>query len=330
MQVTELICPTCARKYTDNSSHCVVDGTKLVPSDQLGRQIRVSELKQYLHPSEESRFAIALIVCVPAAFIGLILTLVSFGLILIYIGLITFGVWFSLEIVKASLIANSVKVSQNNFPEVYEILLEVKHTLSYKKDIDVYIIQEGTVNALLAKFFQTKFIILNSELVKGMIEGGNLVQMKWILARFIGALQVKHFRLTLLRIIIEGLEKVKIFNLFILPYERATQYSGDQIGLVICKDLHQAILAFDKLMVGNSLAPKVNFSGLVQQGLEIRGDFFALIARLFSSHPHMISRYLNLLAFSRKAFPQLYEEYVSSLDAPTVIRVNRLLSTYGH
>ncbi len=326
----ELICPNCARTYNEEATFCEVDGTRLVPMDQLKRKIRPSDLKQYLHPTEESRFVLALVVCAPVALLALYLTFLSYGIVLIYVGLIAFGVWFGLEVLKARLTANSVRVSKHNFPEVHEVLLEVKHVLDYKENIGVFVIEEGTVNALLAKFFRTKFIILNSALVQDMIQEQKLVQMRWIIARFIGALQAKHYRLDFLRILIESIEKIKIFNFFILPYYRATQYSGDQIGLAVCEDLRQAMLAFDKFMVGNELASRVNFQGLVQQGLEIRGNLFAMIARLLSTHPHLISRYLNLLAFARRQFPQLYEEYVASLDDQTVSGVNRLLPSYGH
>ena len=43
---------------------------------------------------------------------------------------------------------------------------EVKGILSYDKEIPIYIVQAGMVNAFIAKFFKTKFIILNSKLVE--------------------------------------------------------------------------------------------------------------------------------------------------------------------
>jgi hypothetical protein len=194
------------------------------------------DFKSLLHPSESSRFALALFVAVPAAAIALIFTFVSRGLPVALVLSIVVLVWFSLQIAKAELIANSVRVSNKNFPEIYRVLEEVKHVLDYNKKVDIYIIEEGTVNALLAKFFKTKFIILNSELVEDMLEKKKLVQMKWILARFVGALKAKHFKTNILRIIVSSIEKAKILNLFILPYERTTQYSGDQIGLAVCGD----------------------------------------------------------------------------------------------
>lgn len=290
-------------------------------------KISDSDLKKAIHPNETARFNLALLICFPAAIFGLIATVASFGLILIYVGLIALSVWFGLSIAKASLIANSVRVSKLNFPEVFSIYEEVRAQLGYEKDIPIYIIEEGTVNALIAKFFGTKFIVLYSELVKDM-RGGSSVQMKWIIARFIGALKAKHFRLDFLRILIDSIEKIKIFNLFILPYERATQYTGDNIGLLICKDVFHAFRAFDKFMVGNDLSGDVNFQGILDQSKDVKGDFFAMLARITSTHPHQVDRYLNLLAFARKEFPEQFSNFTDHFDQSENMKLGYLLPEY--
>jgi len=219
-------------------------------------------------------------------------------------------------------------VSDENFPEIQQILEDVKRILGYDKDIEVFIVEEGSVNAALAKFFRTRFIVLNSELVRGMLERGKIVQMKWVIARFVGALQAKHYRLDLLRILVDNIEKLQVLNLFLLPYERATQYSGDQIALAVCGDLEQSMIAFEKLLVGNDLSNRVGIRGILEQAAELRGDIFAFIARLGSSHPHMVSRCLNLLSFARSRYPQMFAQYLA--DHPELVDANldRLLPAY--
>jgi len=326
----DAVCPKCSRKYGAGTIFCDIDGAKLISQNGARPRIQQDELQLLLHPTEHSRFMLALLVAIPVAIVAIVLVFVSFGLLLVYVGLITFSVWFGLSIAKASLMANSVRVSAKNFPAIHEVTTEVKYTLDYDEPIDIYIIEEGSVNAFLAKFFQTKFIILNSELVKDMLDNGKIVQMKWIIARFVGALKAKHFRLNLLRIVIDSIEKIKIFNLFILPYERATQYSGDQIGLAVCNDLNQAMTAFDKFMVGNDLADRVEFQGLIEQALDVRDSFFAMLARLFSTHPHMVSRYLNLLAFARWRYPRMFDEYIARFDGATSSSINAILPNYAY
>lgn len=276
-------------------------------------------LKQAEHPNFDSRFNLALAVCVPAAIVGLIFALASLGTVLVFVGALVLMVWLVLSVSKANLVANSVRVSQRNFPEIFAIYQEVKHKLDYHSEVPIYIINEGSVNALVASFFRTKFIVLNAGLVAGM-QGKNKLQMTWIIARFIGALKAKHFRTDFLRILIESVEKLQIFNLFILPYERAAQYTGDNIGLLVCEDVEQVLSAFNKFLVGNDLAPQIEFDGLMEQARDIRGNLFAVLARLGSPHPHQIDRYLNLIAFAEKYFPSQLEAYLHQHDQAQTLK----------
>lgn len=279
------------------------------------------------HPSENSRFALALIICVPIALLGLVLTLLSYGIVILYILFLTFLVWFSLSIAKAHLIANSARVSEKNFPDVYKNYLTTKQLLNYQKEIPIYIIEEGSVNAILSKFFGTKFIILHSELVRSM-RGEENAQMKWIIGRFIGAIQMKHLRLTILKLIIDSIEKIKVFNLFILPYERATQYSGDNAGLLVCGDIEQAFQAFNKMMVGNDLSSDLKLEEILDQCMETQRSFFAFLARIASTHPHTVQRYANLLAFSKAYDLRSFEKFIEKYSQSTAVNIGSTLPTH--
>lgn len=272
------------------------------------RQLTEAELKTLLHPTEESRFDLALFVTFPVVSIGLLIIFSTIAFILAYVALLVFIVWIGVQIAKANLTANALKVSAASFPEIHKVCEEVRHTLDYNKPIDIYIVEEGTVNAFLARFFRTEFIVLNSELVEDMVQPESLLQLKWVIARFVGSLKVKHDKLLFFRVIIESLEKLQIFNIFLLPYERAIQYSGDQIGLAVCGDLDQSMVAFQKFMVGNTLSRRVILDGILAQEREM--GFFAFVARLFSTHPHVVDRYMNLLRFAEKRYPELYNTFI--------------------
>ena len=219
------------------------------------------ELRDLLHPFEASRFVLALLAGLVGTLIALLFVFATIGIGLLMIGFIVLSVWFSLSIFKAYLIGNSVRVSEDNFPDIYELTEEVKRKLGYDRRVDVYVSQ-GDLNALIYLFFRTKFIVLQSELVAGMRGEDGRAQLVWIVSRFIGALKVKHLRLNILRVIVLSIEKIKIFNLLMLPYERATQYSGDQIGLAVCQDMDSAITVLQKFLVGNQLSAEVQAEGL--------------------------------------------------------------------
>jgi hypothetical protein len=216
----------------------------------------------------------------------------------------------SLELARAAFVGHAVAVSAHNFPQIHSMLEKAKAELSYTGNVEVYIVEEGSVNALIAKFFSTKFIVLHSGMAESLDTSEGRRQLEFIVARFVGALKAKHLKLNALEAIVNGLEKMFFLNLFILPYERAVQYSGDQIGLAVCRDLQDAVRALTRMMVGNKLSGEVNPAGILRQAQSVTG-LFGIISNLLSSHPHMVHRYMNLLAFARCRYPSLYEEYVA-------------------
>ena len=287
----------------------------------MRNSVTKQELMSAIHPNEDSRFAIALLFGIPGVIIAAVILLSPFILFLI---LIVFMYWLVLTIAKYNLMANAVKVSENNFAEIYQTVEEVRNLLDYQKSVPVFIIEEGSVNAFFAKFFRIKFIILSSRLAESMTNE-NIIQMKWIITRFIGSLKTRQFKEELLMFIFNSIESLQVFNFFLLPFSRATQYSGDNIGLLVCEDLDEVILAFNKLMLGKHLAKDINFKGLLEQGQEIEGSVFTFLARMGSTHPHMINRYLNLLAFAERKFPDQFIKYTKAFDQSTLITIGKLL-----
>lgn len=326
-------CPNChqphklpvGRKGRVKCSSC---GTRFEADTRVkGKVSSISdgELKKLLHPSEASRFVLALVFCIPAVFIAVSLVFASMGIFLIYFAILLFSVWFILQTIKANLTGSAVRVSEHNFPEVHDIVLEVKQILNYNKEVEVFIVEGGSVNAFLYRFFSTKFIMLNSDLVDGMNPDVYRAQLMWIIGRFIGALKAKLLRLQLLSLIVSSIQQIKIFNLFILPYERATQYSGDQIGFAITSDLPASMMAFDKLLIGKDLAKDVQLKGLLSQASTLNTSFFGWFSKKLSTHPHMTDRYLNLIEFSYRRYPEAFEAYVDQFDSVTVTEIGALL-----
>lgn len=283
------------------------------------------KLAEAKHPQEDSRFRVAIIVSSMTLLLFILLAVLTFGIILLVLLLFSAVKWLALKVSETNLIANAIMVSEDNFPEVKAIVDDLKVKIGYDKKIPVFIVNEGDVNAGVAKFFGTKYIILNSGLVEGMRGNEQETQLRWIIGRFIGSFKAKHYRLEWMRIIVEGIEQVMFLNFFILPYERKLKYTGDNIGLLVCSNLTEVMIAFDKLLVGNKLAKDVSYKGLLGQSAKTEGSFFSLLARLFSSHPHMMSRYLNLLAYARKYFPDEFDRYVEQYDTRTASVIGSLL-----
>jgi len=269
------------------------------------------EIKRLAHPSEFSRFILTLIVVVPIGLFLVILTFATFGLALLYVLVIMLAFWFGTSLFIAYWMNNAVKVTHDNFSEVYDYIGLAKDIFSYEGRVDAYVYQDGTYNAAMAMLLRKRAILINSEL---LVEPEFRTEVKFIVGRFVGALAAKHHRFLWFEVLINSIERIAIFNIFLMPYERAVQYSGDQLGLYFINgDLQAGLRSLLKLMVGRDIADQVNINAVLRQEIETRGQFFVLLARIFSSFPHMTSRMANLVRFGHEVFPEETQRFMGKL-----------------
>ena len=266
------------------------------------------EFRRSIHPREHPRFILALFFAVPAAIAFLIVVWMTSGLALTIVLYIAFIVWLAYEVTYAMLIANWILVSEHNYPRVHALLMEMKERIGVTGRIDVIIFEMKQFNAVFQALFARRAIFIPSELLeKGVTDD----EIRWILGRFIGRIRAKK-RMGILSAIISATEYIGVFNLFIYPYVRATAYSGDRIGLsAINGDLSAAISAMNKMMVGRELGYSVNPAGIVVQYRRVKGSLFAFLARIASPLPHTIARYVDLIGFAERRFPNAYQEFAA-------------------
>ena len=275
----------------------------LAPSRSVG------DLAHCIHPTENSRFWLAVGIVTPITLLFLTLTL---GMALLLVPLLLLGAWVSVRIFRAHLLGSSAEVSPDNFPEVHELLQQICQSVGYPKKVEAYVYQDGEVNAFLVKRFRTRIILLPHELLVDMLDNSKRAELVWVLGRAVGHLKAKHLRLQWLQMLVDAYEKLFFLNLFLYPWERATQYSGDRIGLHVCSDLDAAVRAMSKLMLGNKLADRASLVGLLKQRLRLASSFFAWVAECSSAHPHLTKRVESLISWCRYNDPPTYESFLNS------------------
>lgn len=284
----------------------------------------VIDVDKCIHPRETSRFWLAILIVFPITTIFIVAT-VGAGLLIIPIFL--FVAWFAVRIFRASLLGSCAEITPHNFPEVYGLIEEIRANLNYPKKVEAYVFQKGDVNTFLIKRFRTRIILLPHELLADTMDDDNQVQLVYLLSRTIGHLKAKHMRIWWLHLLVESFEKLVFLNLFLYPWERATQYSGDRIGLAVCSDLDAAIIAMNKLMLGNKLAEKTTLVGALEQREKLKGTFFGWIAEAFSTHPHLTNRIESLISWSVNYDKSLYENFLNS--QPNRLEIESLLGLSG-
>ena len=264
--------------------------------------------KKCIHPREIPRFLLASLFAVPLAILIVVFSVVSYGVVAAILLFVVLLVWLAFRVLYAFFIGNAVLVSDLNYPRVKRLLDETRESIGVRKAVHVFVFDDSHFNAGFSYMFARYAIFLNSALLE---DGVNDKELRWILGRFVGRVRAKR-RLGIFNWIIEVTERIGLLNLFLLPYERATAYSGDRIALAdIGGDVSTAVSAMNKLFVGGKIGYALNPAGIVEQRRVIAGSFFSFLARVLSPLPHMTDRYVDLVGFSRRQFPDEYRKFVA-------------------
>jgi Zn-dependent protease with chaperone function len=272
-------------------------------------QISLSLQRDLLHPSEGSRLVVAITAVVVVSLLALALIIASAGALLFVVAVVVGSIWFGRNVLEARLKGGAVEVSEASFPDVYATISGVADRLGYTRSVDMYIVQDGGINATLMRVFGKRILWLNSGLLEAMRTGPGRVELEFVVGRFIGALQAKHLRLGDFMAVVNAFEKLWVVNLAVLPYDRATVLSGDRLGLAACGDSSAALRALNKLFIGRGLAEDVDPVAMRAQAARQSRSVFRTISNLFSDHPHFVDRYVDLLDF---------------IESPLGMRLNRV------
>ena len=213
------------------------------------------QLQELLHPTDFSRMLLAVSATAITLGIYVVFLVAAGGLaaLAIVTGAILatiVSVWLALQLVRARLLGASVRVSDDSIPEIQELIDDVRGRLDYHRPVDVYITQKINPSVSLTSYFGTKVIVIEGSLIGDLIDGETRAQLTFLLARHFGALKARHQRLSVAIVVLEGLKLLPYTAPFLLPYFRATTYSGDQIGLACCGSLETALTATQRLLVG--------------------------------------------------------------------------------
>ncbi len=178
---------------------------------------------------------------------------------------------------------NSIKISENQFPDTFDILKKQSKELGLKKIPNMYVLQgNGVLNAFATRFARKNFIVLYSDVFEMIYKDGKEA-VSFIIGHELGHIKRKH---------------VNFFKSFItLParfipflgsaYSRACEYTCDNIGYnLVPKGAISGLLI---LAAGRKLYTKINVSKLINNKENQKGFSF-WFAEKFSTHPHIIKR----------------------------------------
>ncbi len=257
------------------------------------------------HPLQPRRFVLALFFAL-ILFPLIALALVA-GTIFIIVPLVGLLLWISGRVLFAFYLGNSILVSELNYPRIHGIGEDLRARIGYPKPINIFVYEHGNFNAYLMKFlFYRRAVFLNSELLEAGVTDDEL---RWLIGRFVGYLRARR-QAGFWGWTIRAAQQMLVFNLVLLPYERALVYTGDRIALAMINgDIRSATSAMQKLFVGRQLGYTVNPNGLLDQHRSVKGSFFAFLARAGMAYPHLTARYVDLVEFTKERYPEQFQRF---------------------
>lgn len=250
-------------------------------------------LQYQIHPKENRYFIVKLLFSIPIygfIFNGL-KTLFTADVnlrllfpLIIYTVLILLYLFFTHGILVGHIRGNAVKITEKQFPEIYQII--VQHCERLNMEVPpVYMMQHGgMLNAFASRFIGKNYLLIYSEIFDLAFEGG-MDELSFVIAHELGHVKRKHIQ-----------KRFWLFPSVFIPflgsaYSRACEYTCDNIGNALSPNGAESGLLI--LASGKNSYRKVNREAYLESAGEETG-FWRWFAEKTSSHPHLPKRMENI------------------------------------
>ena len=176
---------------------------------------------------------------------------------------------------------NAIKVTEHQFPDIYNIAKKQSQQLGFSSVPKVYLLQSGgLLNAFVTSFVGTNYIVFYTEMVEAAYEKDPAV-LEFVMGHELGHIKRKHM-----------LTNIVLFPSAIVPflsaaYSRACEYTCDSIGFSLSPQGAKSGLLL--LASGKGLMSKVKSNEYVAQASGNEG-FWCWFSEKFMSHPHLSKR----------------------------------------
>ena len=234
---------------------------------------------QLVYGKEKSLFAISLIISLLVWAVALVGTM---GVLLLWVLAIFVLYLFTHSAFISYLKGTAVKVTENQYPDLYEAHKACCEKLEMKTIPDMYLLSaDGILNALATRFLGRNFVVLFSNIVDALESRPEAV--KFYIGHELGHIKQKHL-----------LYGPLLFPASILPligaaYSRAREYTCDLHGLACSNNKDDAMYSMAVLAAGEKRWQTINMQSYLGQ-VAMTGDFWMSFHELLADYPWLSKR----------------------------------------
>jgi Zn-dependent protease with chaperone function/type II secretory pathway pseudopilin PulG len=238
-----------------------------------------------VHKTEKPFFVIALVISI---LFWLLLILGTLGLGLIYLLMFYIIFLFTHSAFISYLKGVGVKVSDEQFPDLHQKLLQSCQKLGMREIPDVYVLRTDFFNALATRFLGRNFLVLFSDVLDAFEEHPDALD--FYIGHELGHIHRKHL-----------LWAPVIFPAMLLPIlgfalRRAEEYTCDRYGAACVKTEEDVKFALAALAAGDTRWKKTNINAYLSQVQDTKG-FWMSFHEFTSDYPWLTKRMSAALGF---------------------------------
>lgn len=283
-QVQQRLCPNCNMETDFSSGYCIECGMKFIVITDEKHSIKPhtkSAFLGYEHPLDRKY-------------------LKSLKMIPLFDRVVkVFVTKFYKKWVENDCIGNGIRVSEKQFPEIHNLLIDCMKSLTVENYPTTYIIHDPHWNAFTIGTDDESIIVLHSSIVEELSED----ELKTIIAHEMGHIQCNHVLYhTIGNFLVTGASSA--FNVLAAPlklallrWSRMSEFSADRAALMVVKDIGLIKSTFVKLHLGsNELFERINMDEYLTQFEDI-DNVSGKFAEAFKEHPFGVKRINELIKY---------------------------------
>ncbi|MEN0645235.1 M48 family metallopeptidase [Alkalicoccobacillus gibsonii] len=239
----------------------------------------------------------------------------AFSIIGIGIALILFAIMIFLNMMMlGSIRGNGVRISERQFPEVYERVKVMSEQMGLAKVPDVFVIQsEGILNAFATRFWGRNMVVLYSEIFDLGREQGK-EELDFIIAHELAHVRRRHVWKNIL------IAPAQFIPFLAQAYSRSCEYSCDREAAFITNNPVAAKRALTILSIGKKTYTEVNEDAFVEQ-ISTESHGVVWLSEVLSTHPNLPKRIQSVRVFMGETDKPVYTENAGKVVVGIIILI---------